>query len=291
MMDSLATTIERWNEYGRDYAVNSSLWDGSLVFASGPLYPEGATLIDRSGRTSGATWSVGAGDVPKYVQGSVRGQGFWSATHDGTDDMLTAKTGMLNSLTEGTLSFWVNNTSDASGNLIWCGSSTANLNNFVAYGITTGRQPFLEIRANNVTDHYLAYMPAITDGAWTNIVWTKSGSVHAGYSNGVQQALTEDVTADRSKFFDDLVGTIEYTIGALRRNTTVSYHNGLLSDLRWYSRPLATEIAILARHPLEAYRVNVPHYYFVGQAAGFRGPVIGSRIVGKKPSPLFIRGA
>jgi len=77
-----ANTANAWLEYGRSYARYPSLWDGSLAFASGPLQPEGATLRDYSGRTAGAAWSVGAGDVPKYTRWSVMGQAFWAGSYN-----------------------------------------------------------------------------------------------------------------------------------------------------------------------------------------------------------------
>lgn len=291
------TVYDRWRNYGKRYAVHRSLHDSSVACMFGPLVPNEQTtnnipgLADRSGRTAGAAWSVGAGDVPKYTQGSVRGQGFWGADFDNTNDyaIIQSTAGLqgLNLAGPISCSTWLYITSTTDFHEIISVGSGAQAPGYVLSQYS-GR-----ITAGASLDYYRPYRfaagyPTIATSQWIHFASTQTGPANATpanasmthYYNGA--AYTCDASA------------MAYNItGAWLGRGYYGYYGGSMMGPTFWNRVLTpNEIDILATHPLEAYRVKVPYHYFVGgTAAGFRGPVVGCRIIRTKPSPLFIRGA
>jgi len=241
-----------WLEYGKDYAKYPSLWDSSLAFASGPLRPEGGTLRDYSGKTGGAVWSVGAGDVPKYAQGSVRGKPFWAGQYDGTDDYASHSMPSLVSAPKATISMWFRRS--ASERAYWL----ARTHPTNSWG--TGFEIYQTVAYFDVNSNfgYCAYSG--TD--WTHVLMLFDGTQGTNadrlraWINGTQQTLTYEGTIPAN------FGTPISTWKLSRRDWSTSYSQCNIASPTAFSRVLTpSEIAILAQHPLAAYETVRPKYW------------------------------
>ena len=246
-----------WLEYGRDYAKYPSLWDGSLSFASGPLRPEGGVLNDYSGKTAGAAWSVGDGDVPKYVQGSVKGQVFWTGMYDGINDKSTVNRQTL--ATNSCLAYWFCHRGftqgatyavpfgDSSNNDYYLGLYPNTLDSLMIQGVPSGVKIFT--------------VPTFAANEWHHVAIVRYAAATRVYFDGVESTTGPlDNTAANS--FDQLG---KYGIPTL----TIRFFYGDLSSILLTQRTLSSsEISTLARHPLAAYEVQLPtRFVFSGISA------------------------
>jgi len=252
--DESSTIIRAWKEYGKEYAKYPNLWDGSLAFASGPLEPEGGTLRDYSGKTSGAVWSVGAGDVPKYVQGSVRGKPFWAGDWDGSNDYATFGSMAGTNLQTFTVTGWLrrNGTSSFAYPQI-CGNG----NNGWALALEKSSNKL--VAAKSFVSIQLTGTSAIADLTWTHFAFTCSDVAGAkSYVLWLNGAVDKTAGPTTIAF----APTRDFMIGADNGTPTNSLWLGQLSSVSVHSRILATsEISILAQHPLAAYETVRPKYW------------------------------
>lgn len=275
-MYSSADIIDAWRNYGIPRAKYPTLWDGSVACAFGPLGPEGLILHDHSGRTAGTAWSVGAGDVPKYTQGSYRGQAFWAGRYDGSNDYTTI--GHQDFLNPGTgafsISAWIKPTLNSYGPVVQKRNADGGITD--VFSLSVGDNTYLGTAGNKVglllifngTGNARGYDTAsdVLDGTDKNIVTTWDGSSIAIYVNGIQHSLVERMNAGS---VSDLSPSGPVRIGT--NNASANFYAGEIGPLMLHRRVLtANEIAALARHPLAAYEVNVPRYWMFSAASGAR---------------------
>jgi len=259
-----STVVRAWKEYGRQYAKYPSLWDGSLAFASGPLEPEGATLRDYSGRTAGATWSVGAGDVPKYVQGSVRGQSFWAGKYDGTNDHLRTSVTSINT-TSFSVVAWSSVLSVGATQMIvqksyqggsYIGTFELKVHpvGIIAASVRTSESPYS-------LSAYTAGKVVASVPFFAGIIWTGS-NLSVILNNEVVTVSGAGKTVIQEAWY------LHYGCWSNTNPTQPpitgekDYLSGYIGPSNLYNRVLTTnEIAILAQHPLAAYETVRPKYY------------------------------
>lgn len=263
MIRSPAEIFDRWMNYGSRYAVYPSLRDSSLAFASGPLMPEGPILHDYSGQTAGAAWSVGAEDVPKYVQGSVRGQSFLAISFDQVNDYADAgnPSGIFDFAANDSFSFgcWfkrLNTTSLESvlskedgdrptWGLLLRGDITGKLQS--GFQATAGDGPVLESSAD------------LDDGAWhcANTVVDRVTHVATLYVDGnANSSGAIPAAASYAELATKLL------VACRKQSAPDRFFGGNCVATCIYRKALTQfDIATLARHPLAAYEVNVPRYW------------------------------
>jgi hypothetical protein len=248
--------------YPPKYRKHRSLWDTSVAAAFGPLLPNEQTtnnvpgLADRSLNTAGAVWSVGAGDVPKYTQDSLRGQAFTAGRYDGINDVNPL--GKSINFVGRTHAFSV---------FAWIKTTTTGGKNVVARASSENSQFQLSLGFDGVYANVggtVSYSTDINtvDGNWHHIGFTAPASATGllFYGDGSRLAFAGGTGA---------IGTVtidrDVVIGARTHTDNATYavlFNGLIAGVRMHSRVLTpNEIATLALGPLEAYRVEVPRYY------------------------------
>lgn len=264
MIRSPAETRDRWLNYGRRYAVHPTLHDGSVACMLGPLAPEGGTLQDYSGRTAGAAWSVGAGDMPKYVQGNVRGQSFWAGQYDGSNDYANAGN-ITHSAATVALSAWIYPTSLAAGGL-----------QIVTAKFATGATDssfYLAIYDDDSDGAYQGRVfscspsggsPSITRqgtiaiplATWTHLFALISPPTVSLWVNGIA-----DGSATNALSTEIRISTTPLMTGARNAASASAFFAGNIAGSVAWNRVLTqSEIAILATHPLAAFEVRVPKY-------------------------------
>lgn len=262
-----------WLEYGRDYAKHPSLWDSSLAFASGPLRPEGATLLDYSGRTAGAAWSVGVGDVPKYTQGSVRGGSFLAGQFDGSNDY--ANCGNVVDFTNASqfsIAFVVRRIGiNAYRELV---AKKRTTDPYTGYAIAFAANNKIQVTLEQTSTSRIMQTTAsafLDTSVYYHIAVTHNG---AGNASGISVYVDGTLQAKDAATQDNLAGSIansaNFTIGARSDADGILVPtNSLLCNVRIYRRVLTpAEIAVFARHPLEAFRVEVPKYWSFAPPGG-----------------------
>lgn len=254
MNRSPAEIRDCWLNYGRQYARWPTLHDSSVACMFGPLAPEGGTLHDYSGRTAGAVWSVGAGDVPKYTQQSVRGVPFWAGDWDGSNDYATFNSLAGTNLQTFTVSGWFRRSGTSSFAYPQiCGNG----NN--GWSIALEKSSNKLLFAKSFVAILLTGTSVITDLTWTHFALTclnvSGQKTMALWVNGVL-----DNTAGPTAV--TFTATRDFMIGADNGTPLNSLWLGQIASVVVHSRIVTTsEIAILARHPLAAFEVEVPKYY------------------------------
>jgi hypothetical protein len=245
-------TAEAWLEYGREYAAHPSLWDGSLAFASGPLQNEGGTLRDYSGRTTGAVWSVGAGDTPKYERASFRGQGFWAGRYDGLNDTAKNASPGFETSFPTCLAFWLRTRSVGLAYIFQASVYAAGLNMFSVAQTYNG---------TNIAFYYFQDGKArstpyiVSLNAWQHHAFCfDSPALVRYFLNGGQVAIDQPAGAFTPGAAGIYINGLDSISGY--------FCNADLAAIGVYKKSLTpAEIATLARHPLAAYEVEVPQYY------------------------------
>jgi prepilin-type N-terminal cleavage/methylation domain-containing protein len=191
----------------------------------------GSTTADASGNGNNGTWSgtpIGSNNT-YYAGGKI---GNYSGDFDGATDYMNAtSTASLSSLSQLTVSAWVEKTgagsSDPRGTIVALGNNTY-------LDICNSIHPLFEIDTTAPVNVQLG--TCASTGVWANYVGTYNGSVALLYMNGVQIA-TGNQTGTVANFTSINVG---------RRYTNAMYTDGFIDDVRVYNRALsASEVMAL----------------------------------------------
>jgi hypothetical protein len=228
-----------------------SLWN-DCVFASGPLGNEGFRLCDFTGRTPGATWSVGAGDVPKYTRGSVRGQAFFAGQYDGSNDSARC-TGLADLTFPRSFGGWFRVSAHTNFARLMVVAGTDGISTSIALG---------DLRASAVSDLAVAgettaqqFFPgSLNEWFFLLTTWTSEASVIIRLNGNVVTPSSAPSTL--------IQGNVPDAALSLGARWDQSFAQVQIAATCVYRRILTpAEIATLALNPLEAYRVEVPRYY------------------------------
>lgn len=153
-----------------------------------------------------------------------------SVFFDGVGADLRFADGVFNSLGDGSVSMWIRPSTISVAILFGCTQNA--VSGYVALTLRTGGLIGISGRPTGLADTYLLNSPAgsILVDTWYHIAWTKTGTTHNLYINGVDQVLTPVVDTNRDIYFSDLTGTRRYTFGNFRRATNGNYYHGYMDE-------------------------------------------------------------
>jgi hypothetical protein len=262
-----------WEEYGIEYAVHKELWNGCVLATLGPQQDKGDKARDFSGRRNHGTLK-GATHLPTWGNATYRGLGFRSLTLDATEDYITCGTSAsLNPSAELSISSWMYRTRENVTETLVSRADAYILRMvskkiaFIVY--TDGTNFTLEEHTDPLAN---------TVGSWLNVIGTYTNAYGAMYLNGV---LKRDSTSG--------TGTIDSTANP----TTIGIHgsgalfSGGIAAVGIWSRVLtASERLVIASHPLAAYEVWLPEYFF-GASTAVTLTVAGSAVDVTSDSPTL----
>lgn len=199
-----------------------------LVFKSrdyiGSVEPPATVLEDESrwgndGTITGATWT----QLPS---------GLWVLIFDG-DDYITFTSGILDDLTNGTIEGWFYLTGP--GTILSVAKDAANhiiLDSSVNNVTLTAELADADQFVGSTTDNNM------TEDAWHHFAWTKTGTTHVIYIDGMANDITWADESDLSYYFNDIPATQLNKIGAA---FYISAYDGYIGKFRIHSRALSAE--------------------------------------------------
>jgi hypothetical protein len=258
---------QAWLEYGAQYAVHKSLWDSSCVLATLGHQPDrGDKARDFSGRRNHGTLT-GATHLPTWSNHSYRGQSFRGLTFDGTEDYVNCGAAIASALDGVTCSFslWFYATA---GNdyhrIVSCltGSTYAGIEIYFGGSAQfTDNRVVLQI-AKDGTTNLSRTDTQYSLNAWHHVYAQQSGSSRRIWVDGVEPAYVLQTTTHSS--FDS--GTNFY-IANWPGGAGYNFPGSIASVFVWARLREQSEIQILALHPLAAYEVWLPEYFFGASTA------------------------
>jgi fibronectin type 3 domain-containing protein/regulation of enolase protein 1 (concanavalin A-like superfamily) len=202
--------------------------------------------------TSGTTATDSAGDG--YHATLVNGPLFAPGTLgnavdlDGTNDHLTLPTGVLNGLTNFSISVWVKPDTVTNWSRVFDFGTGTTVNMFLTpKNAANGKVRFAITTGGGAGEQKIDGQAALTAGAWSHVVITWSGNTGILYVNGVEVGRNSAMTLNPSS----LGATNLNYLG--RSQYPDPYFDGRIDDFRLYSRALgAAEIsaATAAQMPL-----------------------------------------
>ncbi|MDP8998685.1 MAG: LamG domain-containing protein, partial [Myxococcota bacterium] len=238
-VDAIATALDAAVDTAVDARVDATPVDATMVmdvgadvaqYDAGPgslgmglvaFYPfdeaSGTNAGDGSGNGQTATMN-GATFAP--------GQRGNAATLDGTNQYVSLPTGIVSSLTQCSISFWVNLVvSSARGHIFDWGTGNT------AYMSISNNQFAISVGGINAEERI--HMPSLPTGIWRHVVVTLAGSVGTIYVNGVQAGQNAAMTLTPSS----LGMTTRNWLGRSQDPTDL-YLTGQIDEFRIYRRAL-----------------------------------------------------
>ena len=209
-------------------------------------YPFNGSADDESGNGNDGT--VNGATLTEDRNGNVDS----AYSFDGIDDGIRLPDDSFNSLTNGTISFWISRGSGSSG-VTPFGTTISGTTDFVIMNIDSAGSLGIHARKSNV-NQYVAHTGSFRtlENNWYHITWVKNGESHQLYINGVLTELTYTVNLNTGVYFNDvsLAGTVLYTVGKLRRHIEQRIYKGKIDDIRIYDHALS-EAEVNALYNLE----------------------------------------
>jgi hypothetical protein len=251
-------TSKAWEEYGKEYAVHKELRNGCVLDTIGPQPDKGTTARDFSGRRNNGTLT-GATHLPTWSNHSYRGQSFRGLTFDGADDRIYFPS--IN-FPRFTICCWINSPT------IGAGGEQRIVTKYSGSGSTTGSLAFDTGLSNN-TLRCLARNSAtgwdtangtvtISANTWTHAAVIQDGTTLSVLKNGVVIGSDTTLTATELPAL-----TQQIAVGG---DPASRAFTGVIADVRIYNRALTAGELRLFTHPLAAYEVRLPEYFFVASA-------------------------
>ncbi|HSH96139.1 MAG TPA: LamG-like jellyroll fold domain-containing protein, partial [Roseimicrobium sp.] len=228
------------NIYGRCYATTGF---GGVIYptstAADPVDtgPSLQTLLlfnEASGTT--AADSTVNGRHGTLVNGPTRvpGKGGNAVDLDGTDDHVSLPTGVVSTLSDFTISTWVNLDAASSWSRIFdFGSGSTNYMFLSPANGATGTVRFAITTSGGGGEQQINGTSALPTGAWTHVAVTRSGNLGILYVNGVEVGRNAALTLTPAS----LGATTQNWIG--RSQYPDPYLNGRVDDFRIYGNALA----------------------------------------------------
>lgn len=153
-----------------------------------------------------------------------------SILFDGIDAHVRFSNSVFDSLGDGSISLWFKTSSLASAILLFNANINGAGNDIEFYVQTTGRLSIFA-RTSGVNRYFgQTAVNSIVTNTWYHVVWTKSGVNHNLYINGVDTAISYTISTNRDIYFNDIVGTRLYTLGAFRGSSTSFYLPGYMDE-------------------------------------------------------------
>ncbi len=190
--------------YGGTVASNAATITGSPVTVLA-----GVATIVTTGVTTG-TFTVTPSNIVKSKDSTGHLCTFtgttWGKTGrdlDGVANKIALPDSIFAALSSGTIMGWVQS-DDTTTDIFIC---YVNANNYIALAKTAGPRMEARVKFNSIEKYQIFGTNSAFGTGWSHIVWTKTGSTHAMFLNGIAQTLTWNVDVDRSAYFSNLVGT------------------------------------------------------------------------------------
>jgi hypothetical protein len=234
---TVAITADR-NIYGRCYSTTGF---GGVIYSTIPSdNPDGSSLqtlllFNEASGTTAADSTVNARQGT-LVNGPARvtGKGGNAVDLDGTDDYVSLPTGVVSTLSDFTISTWVNLDAASPWSRIFDFGTGTTSNMFLtpANGVT-GTVRFAITTSGGGGEQTIDGTSALPTGAWTHVAVAVAGNLGILYVNGVEVGRNEALTITPMS----LGGTWQNWIG--RSQYSDPYLNGRVDDFRIYSNALA----------------------------------------------------
>lgn len=172
---------------------------------------------------------------------------------DGTDDHVTLPAGVVNRLTNVTLSSWINIDALANWQRIFdFGTGTTNYMFLTTQYAGSSNRLRFAIRTPSVPEQTIDSTVATPLGSWVHVAVVLDGGTGTLYLNGVQRGQKTGMTLNPSSLGDT---TLNY-LGKSQWNDP--YFNGKIDDFRIYTRALSgAEVSALATTTLPAAPPNL----------------------------------
>jgi len=198
--------------------------------------------------TSGTTASdsSGNGKTATLVNGPTWAGGFFAnaVSLDGTNDYVSLPTGIVSTLTDFSISCWVNLGANNGWNRIFDFGTGTTVNMFLTPSAGGGAIRYAITTSGAGGEQRINGTSALPTGSWQYVVVTLSGSTGTLYVNGVQVGQNTSMTLKPSS----LGNTNQNYIGKSQYGDP--YFKGLIDDFRIYDRALtAAEISDAYNNP------------------------------------------
>lgn len=197
--------------------------------------------------------ATGNGYIGTLVNGPIRVAGkFGNAVDlDGTNDYVTLPAGVLNGLTDITVSAWVNLDSASTWSRVF--DFGTGMSNYMFLTASNGSVVRFAIRTPSVGEQIINGTSALPTGVWTHVAVTLSGSTGILYVNGIEVGRNTAMTLTPSS----LGVTTQNYIG--NSQWPDPYLNGRVDEFRIYADALsADEMAALYAEQIPAAMPATP---------------------------------
>jgi len=196
------------------------------------------TVVDSSGNDNDGESQQNTDIL--HTDGKITG----ALTFNGSSDFISIADNTFNSLSVGTLAFWIY--TDALGiQTIFTASNLAFANTYMFFYIDGGGKVYFAVLVGGTYKVYQKTVdPAISAETWHFVVLVQDGSAIKLYVDNVLKA-TEDggiTNTVPGAFFDDLTGTISNFIGKFDRSTGPAYYwDGVMDCGAIFDKALSEE--------------------------------------------------
>lgn len=138
---------------------------------------------------------------------------------------------------QGSISVWFRMNELSDGNVIFSGKSTSDNNIFVLLSVDYEGRPQILFRTDPTSANRKAQGGAILNkNEWYHLVLVATGQTYRMYVNGEEKVITGE---NIGRWFPDLTNqTLSYRIGVSEANPLPGSWNGMIDELRIYSRAL-----------------------------------------------------
>jgi hypothetical protein len=204
------------------WKMDQSSWNGTT-----------GQVTDSSGQANNGT---SAGNAT-----TATGKYYMGGTFDGTGDYVSIGSGKFDTISNGTIAFWINQNSSATDNAVFTHYVDGN-NRFTAYYRgSTGKMMFDGCVASGSCTNIVASSTSLTLSTWTHVTVTFGANGMKIYLNGKL-----DGTSTSTANFTSIGTSTANDIGGISP-LSGAWLNGKLDDLRIYNRNLSDdEISQLA---------------------------------------------
>lgn len=219
-----AETVPDGGEFYWNFIGLTDLWDGQVITGSGVITSNDYPVFNLFGNSSPNSYEF-TGDI---------------------NDFLRYPDGLMSFLNTGTVSFWTKINSGVNG-VIFGGQDSVGTANYVLIQVNGDDKVQVQARLSATNQYIFESDDTVPLNEWAHIVWTKTGSTHKIYINGVESTLSDVITPiDESFYYDGLPAPTEYYSGRLTRTTSILPFDGLVDVLKFYNKSLSvTEVGNL----------------------------------------------
>lgn len=159
-----------------------------------------------------------------------------STEFNGVDQDVRFPNGAFSALTGGSISLWIRHGLESPNECIFAASILTGSNDFFVLATLDTGSILIQMRTSG-TNRYLGTIAAgsIIANTWHHLLYTKTGTTHKIYIDGVDKPITFTVSSSLASFFSNISGTVAYTMGNFRRNSNANYFSGYMDEVSIFS--------------------------------------------------------